>query len=526
MVKLTPDWLTAVVICLSMQTVWADVITIQADKDNTLYENVTGSVSNGDGPNFFIGKNASGVIRRGLVAFNTASHIRPGSKINGVLLTLHMSRTTSGTQTVSLHRVVNDWGQGTSIATGGGGGGGAVTAGDATWLHTFYNTDLWTVAGGDFDPVAIATTDVNEVGFYTWGSTPSMVADVQAWIDNPASDFGWILLGNEVPADRTSKRFDTRENLTWSLRPTLTIHFTPAIGCTEPLLSDLDGNCIVNFADFAIVASEWLEERTQAVAQGTINIQDVGYFAFSPDQIETTRPDIFNDGYFSIFDILVYLDQQGSINMNYHFDSNMNTHVIDSINGIAIWWYTAFYDGGWLEYNNFRMDHYPYTPQMTINVQQTAQSQLDTIYTAFTNEIIRKQLNGGQVIIPRVTIIDCNGVQTDYNDVIVEAHDLRDDTFKAGTVTAIDAIFSLADQGLLTYDLQWYDSIGTAGIVRIYWVQRIDGCLSTGSCGFVYEEGPEAGGWLNHIHIPSDYRVINSPEYEKWFWIELGPCSQ
>jgi hypothetical protein len=211
--------------------------------------------------------------------------------------------------------------------------------------------------------------------------------------------------------------------------------------------------------------------------------------------------------------------------MNYHFDPNMNTHVIDSINGIAIWWYTAFYDGGWIEYNNFRMDHYPYKPQMTINVQQTVQSQLDSINTAFTNEIIRKQLNGGQVIIPRVTIIDCNGAQTDYNDLLVEAHNLRDDTFKDGTITAIDAIFSLADQGLLSYDLQWYDSIGTAGIVRSYWVERIDGCISSGRCGFVYEEGPESGGWLNHIHIPSDWRVINSPEYEKWFWIELGSCS-
>jgi hypothetical protein len=277
MVKLISNSLMAVVVCFCAQTVLADVITIQAEKDNTLYENVAGSVSNGSGSSFFVGKNAGGVIRRGLVAFNVVSHIPPGSKINGVLLTLHMSRTTSGPETVSLHRVDNDWGEGSSFAPGGGGGGGVATFGDATWLHTFYNTDLWTASGGDFDPFSSATADVNEVGFYTWGSTARMVGDVQAWIDNPASDFGWILVGNEFPADRTSKRFDARENLTWSFRPTLTIHFTPAIGCTEPLQSDFDGNCLVNFADFAIVASEWLEERTQTVGQGTINIQDVGY---------------------------------------------------------------------------------------------------------------------------------------------------------------------------------------------------------------------------------------------------------
>jgi hypothetical protein len=514
------------VVCFCAQRVLGDVVTIQAEKDNTLYENLSGSVSNGSGPNFFIGKNASGIIRRGLFAFNAVSRIPPGSKINGVLLTLHMSRTTSGSQTVSLHRLVNDWGEGTSIAPGGGGGGGAVTVGDVSWLHSFYDTDFWTVAGGDFDPVASATADVNEVGFYTWGSTAQMVGDVQGWIDNPASDFGWVLVGNEVPADRTSKRFDARENLTWSFRPSLTIHFTPVLGCTEPLLSDFDGNCLVNFADFAIVASEWLEDRAQTVGGGTIDIEGIGQFAFDPAAIETSRSDIFNEGYFSIFDVLVYLDQQGSINMDYHFDPNMNTHVIDSINSIANWWYAAYYDGGWYEANMFRMDHYPYKPQMTILIEQIDESLLTGIYTSFTNEIIRKQLNGGQVIIPRVTVVDCNGVQTDYNDVNVVAHNLRDDTFKEGTITAIDAIFSLADQGLLTYDLQWYDSIGTAGIVRSYWVQRIDGCLSTGRCGFVYEEGTEAFGWLNHIHIPSDYRVINSPEYERWFWIELGSCSE
>ena len=38
-----------------------------------------------------------------------------------------------------------------------------------------------------------------------------MVADVQAWLDNPTENFGWIVIGNES-THTTAKRFDTWEN--------------------------------------------------------------------------------------------------------------------------------------------------------------------------------------------------------------------------------------------------------------------------------------------------------------------------
>ena len=44
------------------------MVTLQAAKDNTLYESETGALSNGSGQNFFTGKTNGGNIRRGLVA--------------------------------------------------------------------------------------------------------------------------------------------------------------------------------------------------------------------------------------------------------------------------------------------------------------------------------------------------------------------------------------------------------------------------------------------------------------------------
>lgn len=60
------------------------------------------------------------------------------------------------------------------------------------------------------------------VGPYQW-TGPGLVADVQAWLDDPATNFGWLIKGNEFNFP-TTKRFDTRENAP-GVRPTLTVEF-------------------------------------------------------------------------------------------------------------------------------------------------------------------------------------------------------------------------------------------------------------------------------------------------------------
>ena len=501
----------------------AKVITVVPNKDNTLYQHNEGSLSNGAGVSLFVGQNSSGIfIRRALLAFDLLNYIPPGSTIHSVNLTLHLSRTSSGPQPVQLHRVLADWGEGISEAQSGGGGGADATESDATWLHTFYNDSFWQEAGGDFAMLPSAITEVNDIGFYTWGNTPDMVNDVQNWVDNPASNAGWILIGNETEG-KTSKRFDSKETEQIHNFPMLTVNFTPKGGCIEPLQADLNADCQVDFADLAILASQWLSDTTQPRNQGSINIRDIGTFQFDPAVVNTTRSDIFKPGHFSIFDILIHLHEQDQIQLDYHFSDTMNTHVVDSINGIPNWWYMAYYDGGWPENNNFRMDYYPYKDKMTIRIEPSDSLRLEGIYAAFAEESQRKKDNDGKVIIPAVTIRG-KTFQLTFNDVLVVPHNLRSDTFQEGVITAIDVIMSLADQGKITYDLQWYDSIGTAGIVRSYWVERINEDQASGRCGFVYETGTMRSSRDNHIHIPSDWRVINSPTYGFWFWIELGSC--
>ena len=96
--------------------------------------------------------------------------------------------------------------------------------GDATWIHTFFNTGFWVNSGGDFAAPS-SSLAVAAIGSYTWGSSAQLVADVQDWLDNPASNFGWVLVGDESTFP-TSKRFDSSENPIPSTRPLLAVAFT------------------------------------------------------------------------------------------------------------------------------------------------------------------------------------------------------------------------------------------------------------------------------------------------------------
>jgi hypothetical protein len=213
----------------------ADTVTLTPSKDNSLYQTPPGTdLSNGHGTSLFVGRTGEPSLRQGLVAFDLSS-IPTGSTINLVTLTMFLNRISTLSEDVTLHKVLADWGEGASNAGEPGGFGTTPAPGDATWNFRFFNTAQWTTPGGDFVGAESAVMTVSSpLRFYTWGSTAAMVADVQAWVSQPGTNFGWILRGDEAGLS-VAMRLDSREGTN---PPSLVITFTPPAHC-----GSADFNC-------------------------------------------------------------------------------------------------------------------------------------------------------------------------------------------------------------------------------------------------------------------------------------------
>ena len=195
-----------------------------ANKDDTLYETLGDQRNNGAGQWVFAGKTSSGAIRRGLISFDIAAGLPAGATVTGVTLTMNMSRTVAGDADIRLHRVLAGWQEGQADASGNEGSGADDDQGDATWTQRVFKSLDWDNPGGDFSSGASATVTVGGIGSYTWESTSQLVADVQNWLDDPAANFGWLILGDESKS-KTTKRFGSKENDEEANRPVLVVEY-------------------------------------------------------------------------------------------------------------------------------------------------------------------------------------------------------------------------------------------------------------------------------------------------------------
>ena len=202
----------------------AETVTLKAVRDNTLYENKDGSISNGAGSYIFAGSTGANGIRRILLHFDLSS-IPQDSKIENAVLSLYMNKSKAGSSPLNAHRLLTDWGEGSSAGDGGEGLGAMASTDDATWLHSFYDKIRWKIPGGDFITQSSAEEVVIDEGWYNWRSD-SLKRDVENWIKSPSENFGWIILGDETRSP-TAKRFISRNSIDPNFHPRLTIEYSP-----------------------------------------------------------------------------------------------------------------------------------------------------------------------------------------------------------------------------------------------------------------------------------------------------------
>lgn len=254
----------AAVVCPS--ALWAATATIGAVRDNSIFES-SPTNSGGGSAGIFAGTNGMGSPRRGLIAFDIAGNLPPGSTITAVQLTLYLGNApNSDSRVIGLHRLTKDWGEGTAGSTNPSismsGMGYPANPGDATWDDAMFEVGAWSAAGaaGDYHPTASATSVVSgpiDTPF-TWDSTAALVSDVQGWLDTPTTNFGWALINADEEITRSIKAFYSREatqnssgqpnslDPTW--RPMLMIGYLEPV----PPNGDYNGNGVVDAADYVL----------------------------------------------------------------------------------------------------------------------------------------------------------------------------------------------------------------------------------------------------------------------------------
>ena len=137
----------------------ANIINIIPSKDNTLdeYDPAEGDHSNGAGFHFFTGENARVNMPR-RARLRCCGNNSAGLYDHSRNLEHEHVYDTHRCETVELHKLLADWGEGTSHAPMGEGDGAPATPNDATWRHRFFDTIFWMTEGGDFSAVASAAS--------------------------------------------------------------------------------------------------------------------------------------------------------------------------------------------------------------------------------------------------------------------------------------------------------------------------------------------------------------------------------
>lgn len=159
--------------------------------------------NNGGGPDFVagtLGNLGNREIRRAFLQFDLSA-VPPGATINSATLTVTVTRAPISGRADSqfqLRRVLSPWAEF-----------------EVTWNSRLNNTP-WQSPGADgaadTAPNGSSAVEIIGEGSYTFPSSPALVADVQAWVNDSAHNFGFMLQTQDEGTPETARRFGSSES--------------------------------------------------------------------------------------------------------------------------------------------------------------------------------------------------------------------------------------------------------------------------------------------------------------------------
>jgi len=222
----------------------ADTVVLYPVADTTLFETDPNNNFGADATlaaGTTAGSRGAALRSRALIKFDVAS-IPKNAVISSASVTVKADSAPSprADSVFDLRRVLQSWNEGKKA----GQQGAPATSGETTWRARFFGTtNLWAVPGGatniDFAETVSASKMVGGLGAYTFASTSNLVADVQAWLQNSPSNFGWIMKTESEKTPRTARRFHSRERKVTNDIPHLSIDFTVPVTVTPVHISSV-----------------------------------------------------------------------------------------------------------------------------------------------------------------------------------------------------------------------------------------------------------------------------------------------
>jgi hypothetical protein len=169
---------------------------------------------------------------RGLLRFDIAGALPRDSRILSASMDVEVvGQPIDGyaIENFRLHRLLKDWGEGNKAGNPPALGAPAGTN-ECNWTHRFaFTSEIWAAPGGSNGVDYASDYSVDTYIYdrlsspYTFGPAAGMSADLQQWLDQPKTNFGWMIVAEHEEINFTARRFASREDLV--LSPVLTIDF-------------------------------------------------------------------------------------------------------------------------------------------------------------------------------------------------------------------------------------------------------------------------------------------------------------
>lgn len=281
-------------------------------------------------------------------------------------------------------------------------------------------------------------------------------------------------------------------------------------------------------------------------------------YLFDPKQynITSTRPDVFNIGFYSVFDVILAVAAKNNIKIEYVYDSTRKTHFITKIDTTAAdYWYHFAYHSGEEQKQEItyrranRWDELLWKPGT--NIELVTGENLTEIMKEYLEEINREKQQGN--IIPLVTFLikpskyrgnpteaERDSFKLVFKDVKLTAHNLRASNannpykkpFKPGVITSIDILYSLKDQGKMDVVTSAYFDRINNNLIECFYVNEmsfpnVGKAHASGSHGFIYIT--ENGSYTSlpnyadsKFDINADISVLHAQDFSYWRWAEFG----